>query len=123
SEHATAGRTLRRRRARGRGAHLRRGRARVPQAVSRPADPSTARRPRLRGVEAFPVEHDGERYLGLRDPAGYTSSVVMLPMALLEIVSLFDGAHDVDAIQQAVLRQRGEHPPPAPPPPPPPPPH
>ena len=77
--------------------------------MSRPADRSTARRPRLRGVEAFPVEHDGERYLALRDPAGYTSSVVMLPMALLEIVSLFDGAHDVDAIQQVVMRQRGEH--------------
>ena len=68
----------------------------------------SSRRPRLRGVEAFPVEHEGERYLALRDPAGYTSSVVMLPMALLEVVSLFDGEHDVAEIQAAVLRQRGE---------------
>jgi len=65
-------------------------------------------RPRLRGIEAFPVEHEGERFLALRDPAGYTTSVVMLPMALLEVVSLFDGRHDVASIQQAVLRQRGE---------------
>ena len=68
----------------------------------------SARRPRLRGIEAFPVDHEGERFLALRDPAGYTASVVMLPRALLEIVSLFDGEHDITQIQQAVLRQRGE---------------
>ncbi len=64
--------------------------------------------PRLRGIEAFPVEHDGQRFLALRDPAGYTPSVVMLPLALLEIVSLFDGEHDVGAIQQAIRRHHGE---------------
>ena len=72
------------------------------------SDRASARRPRLRGIEAFPVEHEGERFLALRDPAGYTSSVVMLPLALLEIVALFDGEHDVAEIQQAVLRARGE---------------
>jgi AmmeMemoRadiSam system protein B len=66
------------------------------------------RRPRLRSIEAFPIEHEGERFLALRDPAGYTSSSIMLPLAVLEIVSLFDGEHDVEEIQQAVLRQRGE---------------
>ena len=76
--------------------------------MSAPSHKKRARRPRLRGIEAFPVEHEGARYLALRDPAGYTSSVVMLPMALLEIVSLFDGEHDIDEIRQAVLRQRGE---------------
>jgi MEMO1 family protein len=69
---------------------------------------TSARRPRLRGIEAFPVEHEGQRFLALRDPSGYTPSVVMLPMALLEIVSLFDGGHDIGEIQQAVARQRGE---------------
>jgi MEMO1 family protein len=72
------------------------------------SDHASGRRPRLRGIEAFPVEHEGERFLALRDPAGYTSSVVMLPLALLEMVSLFDGEHDVAEIQQAVLRARGE---------------
>jgi AmmeMemoRadiSam system protein B len=64
--------------------------------------------PRLRRVEAFPVDHEGQRYLALRDPAGYTESVVMLPMALLEVVSLFDGEHDIADIQAAVMRHRGE---------------
>jgi len=76
--------------------------------VSPPSGRTGPRGPRLRGIEAFAVDHEGERYLALRDPAGYTSSVVMLPMALLEIVSLFDGRHDIATIQQAVLRQRGE---------------
>jgi AmmeMemoRadiSam system protein B len=67
-----------------------------------------ARGPELRGIEAFPVEHEGRRFLALRDPAGYTPSVLMLPTELLEIVSLFDGRHDVAAIQEALLRHRGE---------------
>src|SRR3989475_652291 len=102
ADPASGGRIRRGRGAGRRRAHLHRRRARVSEAVTR------ARRPRLRGVEAFPVEHEGTRFLALRDPAGYTSSTVLLPLALLEIVSLFDGGHDVASIQQAVLRQRGE---------------
>lgn len=68
----------------------------------------SALRPRLRRVEAFPVDHDGQQFLALRDPACYTESVVMLPMALLEVVSLFDGEHEVADIQAAIMRHRGE---------------
>lgn len=68
----------------------------------------SARAPRLRHVEAFPVDHEGQRFLALRDPAGYTESVVMVPVALLEVVSLFDGEHEIADIQAAVMRQRGE---------------
>src|SRR5215510_7283853 len=104
---STSGRRVRRGKRPGRrGANLRRCRAGVPRTVTRKA--GVSRRPRLRGIEAFPVEHEGQRFLALRDPSGYTPSVVMLPMALLEIVSLFDGAHDIVEIQQAVQRQRGE---------------
>jgi AmmeMemoRadiSam system protein B len=63
--------------------------------------------PRLRHVEAFPVEHEGQRYLGLRDPAGYTPSVLLLPAGLLEIVSLLDGEHSLVDIQAAVMRATG----------------
>jgi hypothetical protein len=59
-------------------------------------------------VEVFPVDHEGQRFLALRDPAGYTESVIMLPLALLEVVSLFDGEHDITDIQAAVMRHRGE---------------
>ena len=65
-------------------------------------------RPRLRHVEAFPLEHEGRRFFGLRDPAGYTESVVMVPLELLEIVSLFDGEHTPVDIQAAIMRAWSE---------------
>jgi AmmeMemoRadiSam system protein B len=68
----------------------------------------SSRGPRLRAIEAFPVDHEGDRYLVLRDPGGFTSSVAMLPMAVLEVVSLFDGEHSVEDIQAAVLRHTGQ---------------
>jgi AmmeMemoRadiSam system protein B len=65
-------------------------------------------RPRLRQVEAFPLDHEGDRLLALRDPAGYTPAVALLPLALLEVVSLFDGEHSIEDIQATVFRVRGE---------------
>jgi AmmeMemoRadiSam system protein B len=64
--------------------------------------------PRLRQIEAFPVEQDGQRYLALRDPAGYTPAVVMLPVELLDVLALFDGEHAVTDIQTEILRTEGE---------------
>ena len=58
--------------------------------------------PRLRAVEAFPLEHEGEQLIALRDPAGYTPSVVMLPGGVVEIVALFDGSHSIIDIQAQV---------------------
>jgi AmmeMemoRadiSam system protein B len=64
--------------------------------------------PRLRAVEAFPVEQEGRRYVALRDPAGYVSQVIMLPVDLVEILALFDGAHSIAAVQTALLQRHGE---------------
>ena len=64
--------------------------------------------PRLRAVEAFPVEHEGRSCIALRDPAGYTDAIVLLHGPLLEIVSLFDGSHTVADIQAAVMRRHGQ---------------
>ena len=59
-------------------------------------------RPRLRALEAFPIEQDGQRAVGLRDPAGFTDEVAVLPVPLLDIVSLFDGEHSLEEIRQAL---------------------
>ena len=64
--------------------------------------------PRLRAIEAFPIEHEGERFLALRDPAGYAPSTVMLPGPLVEIVALFDGAHSIVDVQAELARRHGE---------------
>jgi AmmeMemoRadiSam system protein B len=63
--------------------------------------------PRLRRVDAFPVEHEGRSCIALRDPGGYTDAVVVLPQPLLEIVSLFDGEHSSLDIQAAIMRRHG----------------
>ncbi len=68
----------------------------------------TAVRPRLRRVDAFPLEHEGRRFLGLRDPGGYADGAVMVPIELLQIVARFDGQHSVADIQRAVLHATGE---------------
>jgi AmmeMemoRadiSam system protein B len=64
--------------------------------------------PKLRAVEAFPVEHDGRKFVGLRDPAGYTSSILLLPVEAIEVVSRFDGQHSVTDIQALLTRRTGE---------------
>jgi MEMO1 family protein len=64
--------------------------------------------PRLRAIEAVPTEHEGEPYVALRDPAGYTPSVIMVPVGLLEIVVLFDGDHPIVDIQAELMRRHGE---------------
>ncbi len=69
---------------------------------------ASADQPRLRAVEAFPIEHEGEQFIALRDPAGYTSSVVMLPAGVVEIVALFDGQHSMVDIQAELMRRHGE---------------
>jgi MEMO1 family protein len=48
-------------------------------------------RPRLRPLEAFPIEKNGQKLLGLRDPSGLTDSVATLPPAAVAVVQLCDG--------------------------------
>jgi hypothetical protein len=66
-----------------------------------------ADRPRLRALEAFPVEQDGERLIGLRDPSGFTDQVALLPIPALDIVSLFDGEHSLAEIHRVVSARHG----------------
>src|SRR5262249_11269074 len=61
--------------------------------------------PKLRGVEAFPMTQDGQRFIALRDPAGYTESILLLPQALLDVVALFDGKRSIGDIQADLGRR------------------
>jgi AmmeMemoRadiSam system protein B len=64
--------------------------------------------PRLRPVEAFPVDAGGKKGIALRDPTGFTESVVVLAPPLIDIVSLLDGEHTLLDIQELVMRRYGE---------------
>ena len=66
--------------------------------------------PKLRALEAFPVEQEGQRCVALRDPAGYTAQIAVLPPALLDLVSLFDGDHSVEEIQGILRGRHGKAP-------------
>jgi len=72
-----------------------------------PQDAQTLR-PKLRPVEAFPVEHDGRRMIGLRDPTGLAEGVVTLSPPAFFVVSRFDGKHSIVDIQADFARAFGE---------------
>lgn len=65
--------------------------------------------PRLRrDIEVFPVEQDGRPLIGVRDPAGYTPSVLLLSQPLLAVVALFDGERSIADVQAEIMRRHGE---------------
>jgi len=45
--------------------------------------------------------------VGLRDPSGFTDQVAVLPIPLLDVVSLFDGDHAIDEIRDIVAARHG----------------
>lgn len=61
--------------------------------------------PRLRRLESFPVSQpDGEVVFALRDPEGFSGSVV-LPHAAAVVASLLDGTRTLPEIQQLLQQQ------------------
>lgn len=64
--------------------------------------------PRLRALEAFPVDHDGVTAVALRDPAGYAPGVLLLRRPVVEVVALFDGQRTIADIQAEICRRTGE---------------
>lgn len=63
--------------------------------------------PRLRPVEAFPVESREGKFFCLRDPLHYAARPVYVPAAAAALLSLFDGRHSLLDIQAAYARRFG----------------
>ncbi len=64
--------------------------------------------PKIRSVEAFPVEQNDQAYICLRDPSGLAPDPIMLGMGAYFIVTLFDGDNDLRAIRAAFIRRFGQ---------------
>jgi hypothetical protein len=64
--------------------------------------------PKIRAVEAFPVEQQGQTLVCLRDPSGLAPEPVMLGMGAYFIVTLFDGKMSRKNIQGAFAKRFGE---------------
>ena len=65
-------------------------------------------RPRIRRVDALPIEVEGRTLVYLRDPAGYASQGVLLAPPAFFIATLCDGQHTTLDIQAEFARQYGE---------------
>jgi len=65
-------------------------------------------KPRIRPVEAFPVESRGKRLILLRDASGIAPGQAVLSPAAFFVAARFDGAHGVRDIQEEFLRESGE---------------
>lgn len=65
-------------------------------------------KPRIRPVEAFPIEHQEQTLICLRDPTGLAPEPIMLGMGAYFIVTLFDGTNSVLDVQAAFSRRFGE---------------
>jgi AmmeMemoRadiSam system protein B len=63
-------------------------------------------RPRLRRIEAFPVEQDGRTVIYLKDPLNLAIPLGISPVAYF-ILSHFDGRHSLIDIQEAYCKQFG----------------
>ena len=64
--------------------------------------------PRLRPLEAFPVEHERRQMICLRDPHGYLEEPIFVPTELVSILQHLDGTNSLSDIQAAHMRQHGE---------------
>lgn len=64
--------------------------------------------PKLRALEAFPVQAGGRRMICLHDPTGIVEQDVLLPEPVFAVASLFDGEHSIMDVQVEYTRRFGE---------------
>jgi MEMO1 family protein len=64
--------------------------------------------PKIRAVEAFPVEQQDQTLICLRDPSGLAPEPIMLGMGAYFIVTLLDGTMTLKDIQAAFAKRFGE---------------
>jgi AmmeMemoRadiSam system protein B len=65
-------------------------------------------KPKIRPVEAFPVEQDGQTYICLRDPSGIAPTPIMIGMGAYFLVTLFDGTYSKIDLQAAFTKRFGD---------------
>jgi MEMO1 family protein len=65
-------------------------------------------KPKIRPVEAFPVQQEGQSYIVLRDPTGVAPEPIMIGMGAYFLVTLFDGTNTLLDLQAAFTRRFGD---------------
>ena len=63
-------------------------------------------KPRVRPVEAFPVQQDGKTLIYLKDPLNFATPLGISPVGYF-VLAHFDGRHSFTDIQEAYCKQFG----------------
>ncbi len=64
--------------------------------------------PKLRQIDAFPLETSGRKTIGLRDPSSLGDKVVVVSQPTFFVITLFDGKHSLLDIKAEYMRKYGE---------------
>lgn len=65
--------------------------------------------PKLRyGLEAFPVDHEGQRMVLLRDRIGFSEAPILVSPIVAELLMRMDGKNSVRDLQAHYMRRTGE---------------
>jgi AmmeMemoRadiSam system protein B len=67
-----------------------------------------AHKPRLRAIEAIPIEQDGQQTFCLRDPTGESEKVLFVPETTMWMLARLDGTRDLADLQAEICRASGE---------------
>lgn len=65
-------------------------------------------KPKIRAVEAFPVEQQGQSFILLRDPTGIAQEPIMVGMGAYFLIAQMDGTNERLDLQAAFTRRFGE---------------
>lgn len=65
--------------------------------------------PKLRPVEAYPIQQDGQPFLCLRDPQRFAPGVVTVSLGAIPILRSLDGKHSLEDIQQAFTKATSQN--------------
>ena len=64
--------------------------------------------PKLRRIDAFPLETSGQKVIALRDPTRLDDKVVVVSYPVFFVLSLFDGTRSLNEIKAEYMRRYGE---------------
>lgn len=64
--------------------------------------------PKLRFVDTFPIEHEGGKYVCLRDPQDTNGNMLLVAPQAIYVISYFTGSNSIVDIQLKILKEYGE---------------
>ena len=63
--------------------------------------------PKVRSLEAFPIQVEGKEMIGIKDPVGISPEVIFVPPEAFFLISLMDGSNGLRDMQAAYMRKYG----------------